>query len=415
MEKEIAIELIKLDVLDRTSADESEALQFYKSDQDFPFESLGNYQNLISIIAATAGLTDPPQELKEKIFSKLYTLRSYDQKYDHEKAIKQLEEEIKLSQSLDVQIEDQPELVEAEAEITSHHESRKKPSIDELKLSKGGIKLKDPNFSNIHLIMEDRKSKVRNYKEVPDLQQDANKIEVVENPKADTIERKEEILENSEIEIKNKRDTRIELTKIENRSLRKRRLSSVTRGTIRTRDRSKLVVAVAALIIISVITYLVVQDSQTSPVEIAESKPLSGKIAVEPVEVQTETASFESEKQEAPVKVDPVVEQKVVENTTPVLPAPPQIIEASLQELEDVPQNFVVDNIKEKSVDIPVSPPLEIKKIEIESPYFVAVEDMPEPIGGIASIQNKIVYPEIAKRAGVEGKVFVLAYVDETG
>jgi periplasmic protein TonB len=97
------------------------------------------------------------------------------------------------------------------------------------------------------------------------------------------------------------------------------------------------------------------------------------------------------------------------------LPAPPQIIEASLQELEDVPQNFVVDNIKEKSVDIPVSPPLEIKKIEIESPYFVAVEDMPEPVGGIASIQNKIVYPEIAKRAGVEGKVFVLAYVDETG
>lgn len=415
MEKEIAIELIKLDVLDRTSADESEALQFYKSDQDFPFESLGNYQNLISIIAATAGLTNPPQELKEKIFSKLYTLRSYDQKYDHEKAIKQLEEEIKLSQSLDVQIEDQTELVEAEAGITIHQESMKKPSIEELKLSRGGIKLKDPNFSNIHLIMEDRKSKVRKDKEVPDLQQDANKIEVVENPKTDTIERKEEVLENSEIEIKNKRDTRIELTKIENRSLRKRRLSSVTRGTIRTRDRSKLIVAVAALVIISIITYLVVQDSQTSPVEIAESKPLSGKIEVEQVEVRTETALVGSEKQEAQVKVDPVVEQKVVENTIPVLPEPPQIIEAPLEELEDVPQNFVVDNIKEKSVDIPVSPPLEIKKIEIESPYFVAVEDMPEPVGGIASIQNKIVYPEIAKRAGVEGKVFVLAYVDEKG
>ena len=40
---------------------------------------------------------------------------------------------------------------------------------------------------------------------------------------------------------------------------------------------------------------------------------------------------------------------------------------------------------------------------------------MPEPIGGIGEIQKKIIYPEIAKRAGVEGKVYVLAFVDESG
>jgi protein TonB len=40
---------------------------------------------------------------------------------------------------------------------------------------------------------------------------------------------------------------------------------------------------------------------------------------------------------------------------------------------------------------------------------------MPEPIGGIAAIQQLITYPEIAKRAGVEGKVYVLAFVDESG
>ena len=40
---------------------------------------------------------------------------------------------------------------------------------------------------------------------------------------------------------------------------------------------------------------------------------------------------------------------------------------------------------------------------------------MPEPIGGIAEIQKKIEYPEIAKRAGLEGKVYVRAYVDENG
>jgi TonB family protein len=50
-----------------------------------------------------------------------------------------------------------------------------------------------------------------------------------------------------------------------------------------------------------------------------------------------------------------------------------------------------------------------------ENEYFVAVETMPEIIGGFASIQEKIVYPEIAKRAGIEGKVYILAFIDENG
>jgi protein TonB len=40
---------------------------------------------------------------------------------------------------------------------------------------------------------------------------------------------------------------------------------------------------------------------------------------------------------------------------------------------------------------------------------------MPELIGGIKGLQSKIVYPEIARRVGVEGKVIVQAIVDETG
>ncbi|VAX22469.1 Ferric siderophore transport system, periplasmic binding protein TonB [hydrothermal vent metagenome] len=47
--------------------------------------------------------------------------------------------------------------------------------------------------------------------------------------------------------------------------------------------------------------------------------------------------------------------------------------------------------------------------------YFVAVEQMPSPIGGIMAIQKNIHYPEIAKRAGIEGRVFVKAYIDSTG
>ena len=47
--------------------------------------------------------------------------------------------------------------------------------------------------------------------------------------------------------------------------------------------------------------------------------------------------------------------------------------------------------------------------------YFVKVEEMPEPIGGLYAIQSKIKYPEEAKRNGIEGRVFIQAFIDETG
>lgn len=48
--------------------------------------------------------------------------------------------------------------------------------------------------------------------------------------------------------------------------------------------------------------------------------------------------------------------------------------------------------------------------------YYVSVkEKMPVPIGGLKAIQSKIVYPELAKRAGIEGRVYVKAYIDSTG
>jgi periplasmic protein TonB len=47
--------------------------------------------------------------------------------------------------------------------------------------------------------------------------------------------------------------------------------------------------------------------------------------------------------------------------------------------------------------------------------YLISADVMPEVVGGIVSIQNKIVYPELAKRAGIEGKVYVLVFIDERG
>ncbi|HEX2869581.1 MAG TPA: energy transducer TonB [Ignavibacteriales bacterium] len=47
--------------------------------------------------------------------------------------------------------------------------------------------------------------------------------------------------------------------------------------------------------------------------------------------------------------------------------------------------------------------------------YLAFAEVMPEPVGGLATIYKKIVYPSIAKSAGLEGKVYVLILIDEKG
>ncbi|MCX6151075.1 MAG: energy transducer TonB [Ignavibacteriales bacterium] len=47
--------------------------------------------------------------------------------------------------------------------------------------------------------------------------------------------------------------------------------------------------------------------------------------------------------------------------------------------------------------------------------YAAFAEEMPSPIGGMGSIQKLISYPTIAKQAGIEGKVYVLAYINDKG
>lgn len=110
------------------------------------------------------------------------------------------------------------------------------------------------------------------------------------------------------------------------------------------------------------------------------------------------------------------IAQTVHEKLPPPPPPKPNIIVAS-------PSDDVLEDVDMSSTEIDLSeqiappPPKQDNKslIEDEPIYFVAVEEMPSPIGGIQAIQSKINYPEIAKRAGVEGTVFILAYLNEQG
>jgi protein TonB len=104
------------------------------------------------------------------------------------------------------------------------------------------------------------------------------------------------------------------------------------------------------------------------------------------------------------------IEHTRQENRPPPPPRPPIPIEApSDEDVDDVDLASSEINVGE---DIAPPPPA---NEDAEEEYFVAVEDMPEPIGGMVAIHNNVIYPEIAKRAGVQGRVYVIAFVNDKG
>jgi protein TonB len=99
----------------------------------------------------------------------------------------------------------------------------------------------------------------------------------------------------------------------------------------------------------------------------------------------------------------------------PNIPPPPKTpkpIDASVNENINEPE---FNETVWKDTDPVPPPPPPPAKIPDEIPIFVWSEVMPEPIGGLAAIQQKVTYTEIAKRIGLEGKVIVEAVVDENG
>jgi protein TonB len=97
----------------------------------------------------------------------------------------------------------------------------------------------------------------------------------------------------------------------------------------------------------------------------------------------------------------------------PPPPKPPIPIEApSDEDLEDVE---IEDTELDVEEEVAAPPPPQEEEEEVQLDFFMAVEEMPAPIGGIQAIQRRIIYPEIAKRAGVQGRVYIKAFVDETG
>jgi TonB family protein len=90
----------------------------------------------------------------------------------------------------------------------------------------------------------------------------------------------------------------------------------------------------------------------------------------------------------------------------------------------EVPNDEIIDDAElnlDASLDLDMAldlppPPAARKVVEDEEPeIFLVVDQDPELIGGLEGLQRSIRYPEIARKAGIEGRVFVQFVVDENG
>jgi periplasmic protein TonB len=95
------------------------------------------------------------------------------------------------------------------------------------------------------------------------------------------------------------------------------------------------------------------------------------------------------------------------------LPKTSQIIEASI---DDVPEDIILVDIDDvKPVKLPDNPPPR-SNINLSDEEFIPVlEELPQPVGGLKALQEKVHYTEIARRAGVEGTVYIQAKIDKNG
>lgn len=112
------------------------------------------------------------------------------------------------------------------------------------------------------------------------------------------------------------------------------------------------------------------------------------------------------------VVMEEVIQTKQIE-TPPPPPRPPVPVEVPNDEIiEDEILDLDAELDLDGPLDLPPPPP---PSDEEEEDFFVVVETMPQLKGGLADLQRKVKYPEMARRAGIEGRVTVQFIVNEQG
>ncbi|MBT3229215.1 MAG: energy transducer TonB [Candidatus Marinimicrobia bacterium] len=122
---------------------------------------------------------------------------------------------------------------------------------------------------------------------------------------------------------------------------------------------------------------------------------------------------FETEELESVAYVAPIENIEIPPETQqfdkPPPPARPSIPIES--EDDEIDEDFTIEETDLEDFEILDEPPPPPESNVI----FIAYDEPPEPMGGYAAIQKAVVYPEIAREAGIEGTVIVQATIGKDG
>jgi protein TonB len=377
-------ELIILDAAGIISQEDSvELLKFMNDRQDFPWSELGEYQNLCALLSITVDQKIPSPNVRENVL----------------KIVKKIAERKQMTQDKSVRQSRAEENYDS-FELVSRHNKKSRHEA---------ISIKDPDLSELNVLHEPKefeevKSRVALIKEREEFKSIQEKPSAIKEFRASDF------------------------------------FNDKSEKSSKPRNRNSLIIASILLIAVVGIGFIfIVSSGSENEVDkklienhteelISKSEYPEEKLPVESIAENTELVESDTQivtetiqpvtKQEIPVteSTNEEITEQIVSNTQRVeLPAldPPKIIETPISE---PPAEVITKPEKETSLTyLSNTPPKEQVKLEEEEGYFIAVEEMPEPIGGIAAIQEKIVYPELARRSGVQGKVYIRAYVNESG
>jgi protein TonB len=126
--------------------------------------------------------------------------------------------------------------------------------------------------------------------------------------------------------------------------------------------------------------------------------------------------SFQVDLQEQEVVEMEEIQQTEQQNEPPPPPKPPVPVEVPNNEtIENQDVDFDASLDLDQSLDTNQGPPEpDQEEEEQEDEIFVVVEQQPE-CGGVKALQQEVEYPDFARKAGIEGRVFVQFVVNEEG
>lgn len=362
MDKQKEIELAKLEVLGCIDENEIKSLRVMKeNDEDFPWKELAQYQNLVSLLPSMLVAETPSPSAKENMVRKL-NHSIFGTGADNELEIVEVREEKSMDETSE--------------------KRTKKDNVDWGALS---------TFDSLPL-------DISSFQEVK-TKKSIDRNEFTKSTRRKKVLEKEKHLETSFYQPKV--------------------ISKKNPSPSKNLGRYVLIPFILFLVSVSVAAYYLLFNTA----EITEFKneiltPVDNNNNIMDLLSTNRFVHFENVESTKDIPVEEIQakeKKEVTSNKQNILPtAPPTLPKPIDAPIIELTENLQAEDAKiEEEISQP--PPKEILEIKEEPTYFVAVEEMPVPVGGLQEIQSRIEYPEIAKRVGIEGKVFVRAFVDETG